>query len=191
MLAGQSVVRWDAPGAHILEASDTGLSAELVLESDAPIQVVYRAFYFPGWQAQLDAQPVAVSVVPPSGLMALDVPAGHHTLTMRFASTPLRSASTIVSLLAIVALGAIWVLDRRSMPFTARSTLDASHPVTWLGLAVLGVALLALKVSVMDRAAVPLRWWRVEGGQTQLAFNAPAMQYRVDARLVKRSRWSG
>jgi hypothetical protein len=47
----------------------------------------------------------------------------------------------------------------------------------------LGVALLALKVSVMDRAAVPLRWWRVEGSQTQLAFSAPAMLHRVDVRL--------
>ena len=183
MLTGQSVVRWDAPGARILEASDTGLSAELVLESDAPIRVVYRAFYFPGWQAQLDAQPVAVSVVPPLGLMALNVPAGHHELTMRFARTPLRSASAMVSLLAIVALGVIWILDRRSTPFTAPSTLDAPHPATWPGLAVLGVALLVLKVGVMDRAAVPLRWWRVEGGQTQLAFNAPVMPHRVDARL--------
>ena len=183
MLAGQNAVRWDAPGARILEASDTGLSAELVLESDTPLRVVYRAFYFPGWQAQLDAQPVAVSVVPPLSLMALDVPAGQHTLTMRFARTPLRSASTMVSLLAIVTLGAIWIVDRHSTPFTAPSTLDAPHPATWLGLAVLGVALLALKVGVMDRAAVPLRWWRVEGGQTQLAFNTPAMSHRVDARL--------
>ncbi len=183
MLAGQSVVRWDAPGARILVARDTGLSAELVLESDAPIQVVYRAFYFPGWQAQLDAQLVDVSVVPPLGLMALNVPAGHHTLTMRFVSTLLRSASTLVSLLAVVVLGVVWILDRRSTCHVARSLFDAPHPVTWLGLAALGVALLALKVSVMDRAAVPLRWWRVEGGRTQFAFNAPAMSHRVDARL--------
>jgi hypothetical protein len=214
MLAGQSVVRWDVPGARILKVSDTGLSAELVLEADVPIRVMYRAFYFPGWQAQLDAQPVAVSVVPPLGLMALDVPAGHHTLTMRFASTPLRSASTIVSLLAIVAIGAIWILDRRSMPLkgrpksgfdadisppldnsaagtrgllgrllSARSTFDTPHAVTWLGLAVLGVVLLVLQVGVMDRVAVPLRWWRVEGGQTRLAFAAPAMLHQVDVRL--------
>ena len=185
LLTGQSVVRWDAPGARILEATDTGLGAELVLETDAPIRVVYRAFYFPGWQAQLDAHPIAVSVVPPLGLMALDVPAGHHTLTMHFADTPLRSASTMVSLLAIVAFGAIWILDRRSLPRTARSTLDAPHPVTWLGLAILGIALLMLKVGVMDRAAVPMRWWHMDGGQTPLVFSAPAMSHRVDARLGK------
>jgi len=183
MLAGQSVVRWDAPGARILEARDTGLSAELVLESDAPVQVVYRAFYFPGWQARLDGQSVGLSVSPPLGLMALNVPAGHHALAVRFGSTPLRSASTMVSLLAVVALGMVWILDRRSTFYVARSTFDAPHPVTWLGLAALGVALLALKVSVMDLAAVPLRWWRVEGGQTQLAFNVPAMSHRVDAQL--------
>jgi hypothetical protein len=183
MLAGQSVVRWDAPGARILKASDTGLSAELVLETDAPIRVMYRAFYFPGWQAQLDAQPVAVSVVPPLGLMALDVPAGHHTLTLRFASTPLRSASTIVSLLAIVLFIVLWVRDWRLALYTPRITLDAPHYEMWLGLAVLGVVLLVLQVGVMDRVAVPLRWWRVEGGQTRLAFAAPAMSHQVDARL--------
>jgi hypothetical protein len=43
--------------------------------------------------------------------------------------------------------------------------------------------LLALKVGVMDRATVPLRWWRVESGQTQLAFYAPALSHRVDVRL--------
>ncbi len=183
MLAGQSVVRWDAPGARILEASDTGLSAELVLESDAPVQVLYRAFYFPGWQARLDGQLVGLSVAPPLGLMAVNVPAGHHALAVRFGSTPLRSASTMVSLLAVIALGVVWILDRRSTFYVARSTFDAPHPVTWLGLAALGVALLALKVSVMDCAAVPLRWWRVEGGQTQLAFNLPTMSHRVDAQL--------
>ena len=122
--AGQPVNRWDAPGARVLQSRDDGLSAELVLESDAPISVTYRAFYFPGWQATLDGQSVSLQTVPPLGLDdGMHVPAGRHTLTVRFGSTPLRTASELVSLMAAIIVIAIWMLDFRSTSHTSHSTI--------------------------------------------------------------------
>lgn len=50
------VNRWYAPGARVISASDNGLSAAMTLESDAPLEVVYRSFYFPGWRAHVQPQ---------------------------------------------------------------------------------------------------------------------------------------
>jgi hypothetical protein len=183
MLVGQPVVRWDAPGARILEARDTGLSADLVLESSTPVQVMYRAFYYPGWQAWLDGQPVTISAVPPLRLMAFSVPAGRHALAVRFGSTPPRTIGALVSLIAVIVVVAIGWADRRPrLPVTAVPGQPVRSTV-WLGLAVLGVMLLALKNGVADRASVSLAWWPLQQAESKLVFNAPPVSHRVDARL--------
>jgi len=183
MLLGQPVVRWDAPGAHILEARDNGLSADLVLESTVPAQVIYRAFYFPGWQAWLDGQPVTISTVPPLRLMAFSVPAGHHALAVRFGSTPLRTIGAFVSLIAVIVVVAIGWVDRRPrLPITAVAGRPV-RPIVWLSLTVLGVMLLALKNGAVDRAGVSLTWWPVQPVESNLVFSAPPVSHRVDTRL--------
>jgi hypothetical protein len=184
MLAGQPVVRWDAPGARILEACDTGLSADLTLESTTPVQVMYRAFYFPGWQARLDRQPIAISIVSPLRLMAFSVPAGRHTLEVRFGSTPPRTIGALVSWMVVILVVAIGWADRH--PRFLSVTAVPGQPVrstVWLGLAILGVSLLILKNGVADRAGVSLAWWPLQQDESKLVFNAPAMSHRVDARL--------
>lgn len=169
MRAGQPVIRWSAPGARVLEAHDDGLSAELELESDTPVRVTYRAFYFPGWQAHLDEQPVSLVVVPPLGLMAMDAPAGHHRLTVQFESTPLRVISEVVSLIVALVIVTIWIYDLRSMPRAPKSETRVPgrpvRPLMWLGLTMLGLTLLALKVGVVDRYDTVLRWRRLQDGQ--------------------------
>ncbi len=165
MRAGQPVIRWDAPGARLVEARDDGLSAELVIENDAPTRVMYRAFYFPGWQAWLDGQPVALVVVPPLGLMALDVPAGRHRLKVSFGTTPLRTAVAVVSLVTILVVMAIWMLDARFTFHVSSSSTAPGQPMgmrAWVGLITLGVALFALKLGVIDRYDTPLRWRRYQ-----------------------------
>ncbi len=161
----QPVNRWDAPEAHVMQARDNGLDAELVLESEKPVQVVYRAFYFPGWRATLDGEPIPVSVVPPLGLIAVNVPAGHHTLEIRFSNTPIRTISEIVSLIAVVFVIALGLLELRFRLPSSRSTALGSSPAVWLGAIGVGLALLALKLGVIDHFDTPLRWRRLQGDQ--------------------------
>jgi len=191
MRAGQPVIRWDAPGAHVLQARDDGLSAELALESDTPVQVTYDAFYFPGWRARLDGQPVSLAITPPFGLMAVNVPAGHHTLTIQFGSTPLRTISVIVSLIAalvLVTIGAFDLYSMRPSPISdLRPPVSTFHPpgsFTWLGLTVLGLGLLSFKVGVVDRLDTPLRWRRLLGGQFKGASHLSDVMVAGSARLL-------
>jgi hypothetical protein len=103
---------------------------------------------------------------------------------VRFGSTPLRTASALISLVAVIAVVAIGWADRR--PRSLATTVVPGQPVrarVWLGLAALGVALLALKLGVADRSAVPLRWWRLDDGESKLVFNAPGVSHPIDARL--------
>ena len=156
--AGQPVMRWDATGARIVSASDNGLNATLIVESDQPTQVMYRAFYFPGWRATLDDLPVELKVAPPFGLMAIDVPAGQHELKLQFENTPLRTASEIASLVVALAMVVIWILDRRSTPTPSTAIPHLTLPTAfWWGTIALSLTLLALKTGVIDRVDTPLR----------------------------------
>ena len=185
--AGEPVLRWDAPGARIAQSSDDGLGAELVIESDAPTRVMYRAFYFPGWQARLDGQPIELVAVPPLGLMAMDVPAGRHRLEVRFGATPLRTAGAVVSWMAILVVVAIWILDSRYMFHISSSLTAHGRPMgmlAWVGLMTLGAALFALKLGAIDRYDTPLRWRRLQHNEFKGAQQASQVAVAGGARLL-------
>jgi hypothetical protein len=174
MLAGQPTTRWDAPGARVLESSDDGLHADLKLESAVPVSVTYRAFYFPGWQARIDGQPVPISITYPAGVMWVNVPAGQHQVLFRFESTPLRTISEVVSALALLLAVLLLVLDRRRSLASSdfRVSAGASIPV-WLSLVAVGVLISGLKLGALDRFDTPLRWRRLQAGQFKGAEHAP------------------
>lgn len=81
-----------------------------------PFTAVYRSFYFPGWQVILDGKPAPIKVTYPNGLISFDVPAGAHTVEVRFGSTPVRSAAGAASMVSLlVAIGGWWAARRRSV----------------------------------------------------------------------------
>lgn len=59
--------------------------------------------YFPGWTATLDGAPAAIAPYGAQGLIALDVPAGTHTVTTHFGTTRARTIGALVSCLALLA----------------------------------------------------------------------------------------
>lgn len=111
-LAGKPVQRLSEAelpaGAQVLEAVYRSYGADIELETPAPFRARYLAFYYPGWQASVDGEPVTVDPSHPHGFITFDVPAGRHTLTIRFGRTPLRtvavglSAASLGSLLLLV-----------------------------------------------------------------------------------------
>ncbi|MCP4537064.1 MAG: YfhO family protein [Chloroflexi bacterium] len=66
--------------------------------------VAFPLFYWPGWHAQVDGEPVDVWPVEGSGYLALDVPPGEHTVVLQLGRTPIRAIAEITSLCALVAL---------------------------------------------------------------------------------------
>ncbi len=102
ILAGEPPPRLDAAalpdGARILNADDTPPVARLTLETPVAFTARWHAFYFPGWRVRVDGQPVPIAPETVTGLLTFPVPAGRHTLDVRFGETPLRRAADLVSL---------------------------------------------------------------------------------------------
>ncbi len=84
------------------------------VEMSTPGVVQIRTYYFPGFRAKVDGQPVDLRVSDPNGLMEVDVSAGVHTIDVRMGSTPARTAGTAVSWATALVLIGLWLWSRRT-----------------------------------------------------------------------------
>jgi hypothetical protein len=114
-LAGQPLARVVAltPGASAETTHEGGASVKARVSSPAGAGVGIYTRYFPGWQATVDGAPVEVTPWGEQGLMQVQVPAGEHTLALRFGDTPARTAGKAVSLLALAVVAGVWLWGRR------------------------------------------------------------------------------
>lgn len=78
-------------------------------------EVVFRIFYFPGWNAYVDGRSVSTRPAERSGLVAVSIPPGSGQLTLRFEDTPIRTFANLISLASTFALVAGTVLARRRL----------------------------------------------------------------------------
>jgi hypothetical protein len=84
--------------------------------SEVPCRVRLAVFFYPYWRAS-DERHRGLSISrEPTGFLLIDVPAGAHTVSLDFrAASPTRTASRLVSLMAVL-LSAAWLwADRRRM----------------------------------------------------------------------------
>jgi len=118
------------------------------VETSTASTLIFPTLHWPGWQAQVDGEAVALRPSAGSGLIELDVPAGAHQVELRLGRTPVRWGAELASLLAI--LLTLWLLQPKA---------------SWLnrptGLALAGVLLLAVVVRLWPEAnaAATLRTW--------------------------------
>ncbi|MBI3240954.1 MAG: hypothetical protein HYZ49_01510 [Chloroflexi bacterium] len=124
-------------------------------------QVTFNQFYFPGWRATLDGQQTDIILTPGTGLITVLIPAGTHTLRFHFGTTPVRAAGDTISIIAIVAVIAYFVLRIPLKQLPQRSpappllSAPADFGVWILGLGIL--LLLIIRPLVIDRTSNPLR----------------------------------
>ncbi len=122
--AGGSIVRLPPEslpeGAHIIRADYGPVDATVVLESPDPFRAHYLAFYYPGWRVTVDGAPVPIAPTEPDGLISFDVPAGRHTVRVRFGETPLRLAADAISCISLAALLILTIHYPRHSPFAIR-----------------------------------------------------------------------
>ena len=76
-----------------------------------PGVVVLTDAHFPGWSATVDGQPAPLHRAN-LNFRAVAVPAGEHTIEMRYAPAPLRRGWGLAALGLVVCVGAI-VIERR------------------------------------------------------------------------------
>lgn len=102
----------------ILEQSSTALSASARIRAEGPVRLRFYTYYFPGWRATIDGKEAEITPDPPNGLIGLELPAGEHSVYLRFGATPVRRAGAIASA-AGLAIAAVLLIRQRRRPGTA------------------------------------------------------------------------
>jgi hypothetical protein len=131
--------------------------------------LVFKTFYFPGWQATLDGIPVSLSAHPPYGLLRLDAPPGTHKAEIFFASTPLRSIAEAISLAGFAATIALAVgLYYRHRPTSELSVQQQrvraqSTPLPWETALLASLIMLGIKTLWVDQTETPFAFTRFDG----------------------------
>lgn len=85
-------------------------------ETDAPDDFLLRLFLFdfPGWQVKIDGERVETELGLPEGFIVIPVPAGKHTVDVRFGSTPARDLAWAISGVSfLLFLIGAWHLKRK------------------------------------------------------------------------------
>ncbi len=131
-----------------------------------------RRFYFPGWRAWLDGQPVALAASAPFGLIEVAAPAGEHELHVRYDLSPARQAGVWLTLVGCAAAAGLWQAGRR----VPRPRVFAPAGAGWLVTTAFILALTALTTLWIGPRT---RWFRMRSPA-----DAPAaMQHAVHARF--------
>lgn len=100
-------VLYETPGTRAVEVENTRddyAQKTFTVRSPASFQFVLRRFSFPGWTAYVDGRASEISSFGRYKLMQISVPPGEHEVRFAFENTPIRTISSVVSLLAIVTL---------------------------------------------------------------------------------------
>ncbi|MCB0155155.1 MAG: hypothetical protein KDF65_10200, partial [Anaerolineae bacterium] len=144
------------PPAASIESASYGFNrVEVIIDAPEPTQVVFHTFYFPGWTAYLDGQPLPVGPVTERGLIGLEMPAGSHRLLLFFQETPVRRAANGLSLLSGLILAALSFAPNR-VKYRVRFPSLLSIP-QFLALTALALTLILTKSLYLDRFDTPLK----------------------------------
>jgi hypothetical protein len=133
-----------AEGATFHRLGGPAWDAAYHIQAQQPATLTYRQFYFPGWRAKLDGEPLSLAPSEPHGLITFAVPPGEHELRLTFGSTPPRRLGWLLA--ALGAAGILLVVAgplRRFRPRQRREENEQplSRPAAELILAALVVAL--------------------------------------------------
>jgi hypothetical protein len=146
------------PSGATAEAAYDGFGATVSLNTPESFTAQYFSFAFPGWTAAIDGQPVPVIPSDPEGLITFPVPAGSHVVTISWGSTSLRSALSLVSILALTGtVLAFFYLSSQDSGRKTEPTLFSNNRFPAIGLMLIALALLAFKVLLVDAELTPLR----------------------------------
>ncbi len=133
----------------------TVVSDRYSVDTSEPTTVRFNTFFFPGWQAFVDGEPVSISPSYPEGLITFQVPAGEHEILVIFADTRIRTLANLISLGTAILLvgGIVWLSLRKrwSVGGVVAGPAGSSLSLTDAGvLAVAVVALLLIKTWFID-----------------------------------------
>lgn len=90
---------------EILNQNIKSQSYDLTLNITSPADIRLSTYYFPGWQAYLDGQPISIDAQNDLHLITINnIPPGPHTLSVTFTNTPIRNLGNFLSLISLFAI---------------------------------------------------------------------------------------
>lgn len=98
------------PAGRLLHYQKRSTYIQALVDLPTPAMLTLPVFFFPGWQAWVDGQPVLVTVAAENGTVQVPLPAGQHHVTVRFTDTPVRrlgNALTAITAAALLSTGAV------------------------------------------------------------------------------------
>lgn len=125
-------------------------SEEIAYSSPTPFTATFNRFYFPGWAATVDGQPVKTRPSTPGGLITVAAPAGQHTLRLELRPTAPQRIGTSLSLVTLAAL-IVFALRRPTIAIENRS--HNRQPLFIASLFI--VSLLIARLLYFDRVETP------------------------------------
>lgn len=165
--AGRTPQRFDLsalPEGATADVVYDGFGATITLNTPERFTARYLSFFFPGWTAVVDGQPVPTTPSDPEGLITFPVPAGEHLISITWELTPLRWALTLLSTLALLGIvTAVYYLGFRRAKNIEKSSLSlakiarSADRSLLIGLLLVGLGLTAFKVFLVDKELTPLR----------------------------------
>jgi hypothetical protein len=177
---GEPVDRFDRqslpPGASVRVSGSDAIRDTFVIASAQPFTATIRRFYFPGWRAWLDGEPLEVAPGEPHGFVTAPLPAGTHTLTLRFGATLPRTVGTAVSVVALLALVIVAWQPRPSARGRSDVTLRQVLP---LGGVV--IAFFVAKVAMIDRQP---DWFRRTSVDDEVAVAQHVLKARFEGQIA-------
>jgi hypothetical protein len=102
------------PGLELLATEESGTRLRLYLEATGEMRIRLARWYFPGWRASVDGEPVAVEPGP-MGEVTIEVPKGRSNLEVNLEPPLLRRAGVWVSAMAVVLF--LLALGAHSLPW--------------------------------------------------------------------------
>jgi len=149
-------------GARVITAAYSVMGARLRIETPVAFRALYKQFYYPGWQVEVDGRAVPLVAVAPYGLLGFEIPSGEHEIVVRPTTTPMRIAGTAISAAGMLCAAGLLLLDRSTPPAAIRR----HRPVrakTALVLVALAVLILYTKEGWIDRTQNMFRGRRFDG----------------------------
>ncbi|MGY1637717.1 hypothetical protein ACI78V_13815 [Geodermatophilus sp. SYSU D00742] len=106
-------VSWAPPGTEVLADSATAGREEVRYRAAEPGRLLFARLAWPGYTATVDGRPAEV-VDGPAGLLAVEVPAGEHSLVLEYRAPGLRAGALAAAAAALVVLGqsVVWSWGR-------------------------------------------------------------------------------
>jgi hypothetical protein len=172
----------------VAESVSERLAARARFNATKSFSATFRWLYFPGWQAEVDGQPVSIEPSRPNGFITVPVPAGEHTVRVYFGVTLLRQLAASLSVAGLIGLAMLLIITRRPLPAgegpgAKVKSESLSHFPLHVSLITLGLALAVFRFAI-NEADTPFRRSRFDGQTVADAAQSLAVNFGEQLHLI-------